>query len=155
MSGLRKSLPIHKPITTIDQNLEDEDDEKVFVTSKYRKMTPPIVLTKCPLTDDYDAQETITPKKKQTKEKNHQQLQKTSLYFSKKSTTKKATAKSKGKRLRNTNNLSNDKNATLSNGTYSLTIKTMVNNEVEVKLTSDEVAGTQGKRKKNLNSKEH
>ncbi|CAF1165073.1 unnamed protein product [Rotaria sordida] len=132
MSGLRKSLPIHKPITTIDQNLEDEDDEKLFVISKYRKMTPPI-----------------------TKEKNHQQLQKTSLYFSKKSTTKKATAKSRGKRLRNTNNLSNDKNATLFNSTYSLTIKTMVNNEVEVKLTSDEVTEIQGKRKKNLNSKEH
>ncbi|CAF1165540.1 unnamed protein product [Rotaria sordida] len=92
MSGLRKSLPIHKPITTIDQNLEDGDDEKVFVTSKYKKMIPPI---------------TEKP-----------------------------------------NNLSNDENATLFNGTYSLTIKTIINNEVEVKLTSDEVTEIQGKRKK-------
>ncbi|CAF2461846.1 unnamed protein product [Rotaria sp. Silwood2] len=202
MSGLRKSSRIRKPITTIDQNLEDEEDEQVFITPKSKKITQSIASTKRSSTDDYDEQETIIPKKRQ-KKKSSTTTTKTSPYFNKKPTGKKSTAKSKGKnKTEKPNNQSIDENATLSNNTTNLTTKPTtisdendtdsddddddddawenvhskpneevaiqkllkereekqsikIDDEVEVNLTSDEVAATQGKRKKNLNSKEH
>ncbi|CAF3715199.1 unnamed protein product [Rotaria sordida] len=210
MSGLRKSSRIRKPITTIDQNLDDEEDEQVFVTPKSKKITQTIASTKRSSTDDYDEQETIIPKKRQKKKSSSSSstttTTKTSPYFNKKSTTKKTTTKSKGKKkIEKTNNQSIDENATLSNDTTNLTTTTTtttpndenntdsdddddddddawenvhskpneevtiqkllkereenqsnkINDEVEVNLTSEEVAATQSKRKKNLNSKEH
>ncbi|CAF0806119.1 unnamed protein product [Rotaria sordida] len=210
MSGLRKSSRIRKPITTIDQNLDDEEDEQVFVTPKSKKITQTIASTKRSSTDDYDEQETIIPKKRQKKKSSSSSSSttttKTSPYFNKKSTTKKTTTKSKGKKkIEKTNNQSIDENATLSNDTTNLTTTTTtttpndenntdsdddddddddawenvhskpneevtiqkllkereenqlnkINDEVEVNLTSEEVAATQSKRKKNLNSKEH
>ncbi|CAF0988388.1 unnamed protein product [Rotaria sordida] len=211
MSGLRKSSRIRKPITTIDQNLDDEEDEQVFVTPKSKKITQTISSTKRSSTDDYDEQETIIPKKRQKKKSSSSSstttTTKTSPYFNKKSTTKKTTTKSKGKKkIEKTNNQSIDENATLSNDTTNLTTTTTttttpndenntdsdddddddddawenvhskpneevtiqkllkereenqsnkINDEVEVNLTSEEVAATQSKRKKNLNSKEH
>ncbi|CAF0830777.1 unnamed protein product [Rotaria sordida] len=209
MSGLRKSSRIRKPITTIDQNLDDEEDEQVFVTPKSKKTTQTIASTKRSSTDDYDEQETIIPKKRQKKKSSSSSSSttttKTSPYFNKKSTTKKTTTKSKDKKkIEKTNNQSIDENATLSNDTTNLTTTTTttpndenntdsdddddddddawenvhskpneevtiqkllkereenqsnkINDEVEVNLTSEEVAATQSKRKKNLNSKEH
>ncbi|CAF1087295.1 unnamed protein product [Rotaria sp. Silwood1] len=198
MSGLRKSSRIRKPITTIDQNLEDEEDEQVFITAK---STQSRASTKRLSTDDYDEQETITPKKRQ-KKKSSTTTTKTSPYFKKKSKTKKTAPKSKSKKkIETTNNQSTDENTTISTDTTNLPIKTTtasvendtdsdddddddawenihskpneevaiqkllkereerqsttINDEVEVNLTSDEVAAAQGKRKKNLNSKEH
>jgi hypothetical protein len=107
MSGLRKSTRIRKPITTIDQNLDDDDDD-AFITPKPTKSIQR-VSDKRPSTDDYDEQELTTPKKRQKKKPST--TTKTSPYFN---TEKKAdspikkTRKPRGKKV----NISIDENTT-------------------------------------------
>jgi hypothetical protein len=124
MSGLRKSTRIRKPITTIDQNLDDDDDD-AFITPKPKKSIQR-VSDKRPSTDDYDEQELITPKKKQKKKPST--TTKTSPYFNTKSPEKKISStiketkkprKPRAKKVKATF----DENTTLSNDSTSVTSK--------------------------------
>lgn len=87
MSGARRSSRIRKPITTIDQNLDD-DDEDVFIPSKERASTQRLS-NKRASTDDNGEQEMITPNKKQKKKASATTTTKTSPYFNTKSPEKK------------------------------------------------------------------
>ena len=64
MNGIRKSSRLRKPITTIDQNLENDDD--AFIPTKKR-----------PSTDDHDQIESPAPARKRVNRR------KTSPYFQK------------------------------------------------------------------------
>ena len=59
MSGLRKSARLRKPITTIDQNLDDDETPIITPTPKQSVRR---VSNKRPSTDDNDEQDFITPK---------------------------------------------------------------------------------------------
>jgi hypothetical protein len=126
MSGLRKSTRLRKPITTIDQNLDDDDD--AFITPKPKKSITR-VSNKRPSTEDNDEQEKITPKKRQ---KQKSSTTKTSPYFNTKSPEKKTNSpsketkkiiKPKGKKKTEKVNISIDENTTLSNDNTSVTTK--------------------------------
>jgi len=132
MSGLRKSTRLRKPITSIDQNLDD-DDEDTFVTLKSKKSTGR-VSNKRPSTDDNAEQEMITPKKRQKKKPST--TTKTSPYFNTKSVEKKAdspikkqkkTVKPKDKKKNEKARISIDENTTLSNDATSVTTKSKSN----------------------------
>jgi hypothetical protein len=125
MSGLRKSTRIRKPITTIDQNLDDDDDDNAFITPKLKKSIDR-VSDKRPSTDDYDEQELITPKKRQKKKPST--TTKISPYFNTKSTEKKTDSpikkiKKPRKPRSKKSNVDIDENTTLSNDTTSVTSK--------------------------------
>ncbi|CAF0992333.1 unnamed protein product [Adineta ricciae] len=202
MSTLRKSSRLRKPVTTIDQNLDDDDDndfEDISMTSKPRKSSARTSV-KRPSTDDPEA---ATSTKRQ-KRKTSTTARKTSPYFKPKpaeKTTDTPKPKAKRKPANNTTNVITDENETVSHQTASVTKKKtkasddedgsddsdddddgwedvqskpseevviqkllkereerqsdVVNGEVAVSLTSDEVAAAQGRRKKNINSKEH
>jgi hypothetical protein len=129
MSGLRKSTRLRKPITTIDQNLDDDDD--AFITPKPKKSITR-VSNKRPSTEDNE-QEKITPKKRQ---KQKSSTTKTSPYFNTKSPEKKTNSpsketkkiiKPKGKKKTEKVNISIDENTTLSNDNTSVTTKSKSN----------------------------
>ncbi|CAF2045523.1 unnamed protein product [Rotaria magnacalcarata] len=199
MSGLRISSRLRKPITTIDQNLEDDED--IFINPKPKISTRSVTSNKRSSTDDYNEQETVTPKKRQKKKSTT--TTKTSPYFNNKPAEKKTPKPKVAKKNEPKTKSTINENATLPKATTSQTVKkrtasnendtdsdddddddedgwenvdakpseevviqkllkereerqsTLINGEVEVSLTSDEVAAAQGKRKKNLNSKEH
>lgn len=65
MSGLRKSTRLRKPITTIDQNLDDDEDD-AFITSKPKKSIQRVSNKRQSITDDNDEQELITSKPKKS-----------------------------------------------------------------------------------------
>jgi FtsZ-interacting cell division protein ZipA len=134
MSGLRKSTRIRKPITTIDQNLDD-DDEDAFITLNPKKSTGR-VSNKRPSTDDNAEQEMITPSKRQKKKPSTTTTTKTSPYFNTKSVEKKAdspikkqkkTVKPKDKKKNEKARISIDENTTLSNDATSVTTKSKSN----------------------------
>ncbi|CAM4765480.1 unnamed protein product [Rotaria magnacalcarata] len=197
MSGSRISSRLRKPITTIDQNLEDDED--IFINPKPKISTRSVTSNKRSSTDDYNEQETVTPKKRQKKKSTT--TTKTSPYFNNKPAEKKTPKPKVAKKNEPKTKSTINENATLPKATTSQTVKkraasnendtdsdddddedgwenvdakpseevviqkllkereerqsTLINGEVEVSLTSDEVAAAQGKRKKNLNSKEH
>ncbi|CAF5196267.1 unnamed protein product, partial [Rotaria magnacalcarata] len=193
----RISSRLRKPITTIDQNLEDDED--IFINPKPKISTRSVTSNKRSSTDDYNEQETVTPKKRQKKKSTT--TTKTSPYFNNKPAEKKTPKPKVAKKNEPKTKSTINENATLPKATTSQTVKkraasnendtdsdddddedgwenvdakpseevviqkllkereerqsTLINGEVEVSLTSDEVAAAQGKRKKNLNSKEH
>lgn len=124
MSDLRKSTRIRKPVTTIDQNLDDDDDHDAFITPKPKKSIER-VSKKRPSTDDNDELELITPKKRPRKKT----TAKTSPYFNTKPTEKKTdsppiketkkTRKPRSKKI----NTSIDENTALSNDATSVPTK--------------------------------
>jgi hypothetical protein len=117
MSGLRKSSRLRKPISTIDQNLEDDEDD-AFITPKPKKSIKS-QSNKRPSTDN-DEQEMITPKKRQ-KKKASITTTKTSPYFNTKSP-KKKTIKATKKPVKQ-KKISIDENTTLSNDATSVATK--------------------------------
>ena len=131
MSGSRKSTRLRKPITTIDQNLDDE--ETSTITSKV-KTSIRRVSNKRPSTDDNDEQDFITPIKRQ-KKKASTNTTKTSPYFNQKLNEKKTDSptteikksrKPRGKKAKN----SIDENTTLSNDATSVITKSKSNGEL-------------------------
>jgi hypothetical protein len=107
MSGLRKSSRLRKPISTIDQNLEDDEDD-AFITPKPKKSIKS-QSNKRPSTDN-DEQEMITPKKRQKKK-----ASKTSPYFNTKLPEKKTDSSIKAaKKPVKQKKISIDENTTLS-----------------------------------------
>lgn len=129
MSGLRKSTRIRKPVTTIDQNLDDEDDHDAFIAPKMKKSIERLS-NKRPSTDvDNDESDFITPKKRQRKKPTEKSTAKTSPYFNTKPTEKKSisppkkeTKKTRKPRAKKVN-ISIDENTTLSNDATSVTTK--------------------------------
>lgn len=124
MSGTtRKSDRLRKPITTIDQNLDDEDDSNdAFVAPKPRKTVSARTSVKRPSTDDNDEQDMITPKKRQRK-KPSTTATKTSPYFEKKADAPKPKAKKPAKPKGKKSNVSFDENTTMSTDAASVTTK--------------------------------
>ena len=146
MSGVRKSSRIRKSITTIDQNLED-DDEEVFVPSKSRPADRR-VSNKRPSTDDNDEQqEMITPKKRQKKKAAASTATtKTSPYFDVKSTQKKVASPVKETKKpvkpRAKKKPSVDENSALSNDATSVTTKGQSNATVTSSYRASNVVAT-------------
>ena len=128
MSDLRKSTRIRKPVTSIDQNLDDDDDRDAFITPKPKKSIER-VSKKRPSTDDNDELELITSKKRPRKKTSTTTTAKTSPYFNTKPTEKKTDSApikeaKKTRKLRSKKiNTSIDENTTLSNDTTSMTTK--------------------------------
>lgn len=126
MNGLRKSTRARKPVTTIDQNLDDDDD--AFMTPKPKKSIER-VSKKRPSTDDNDELDLITPKKRAKKKTSTKSTSKTSPYFNTKPTDKKPdsspikeTKKTRKPRSKNIHTTI-DENTKLSNDSTSVTTK--------------------------------
>ncbi|CAF3755305.1 unnamed protein product [Rotaria magnacalcarata] len=120
MSGLRISSRLRKPITTIDQNLEDDED--IFINPKPKISTRSVTSNKRSSTDDYNEQETVTPKKRQKKKSTT--TTKTSPYFNNKPAEKKTPKPKVAKKNEPKTKSTINENATLPKATTSQTVKT-------------------------------
>ena len=195
-SGARKSTRLRKPITTIDQNLDDDvEEEDAFMPPKPkpRNSSQRRTSMKRPSTDDNDELELITPKKRTKKKNTTTATAKTSPYFNSKPVEKRAASpvpelkktakenvvkkpKAKPKpKPKSESESGSDSDSDDDEGAWQeveakpkeeMVIEKLMkereekeklgkNGEVAVELTSEEIARAQGKRKKNINSKEH